>query len=372
MAHHEVNVLLRQRVKRCSLRKNSADHLMCHLAAAFLVGTLGITEEDPGAQFSVVVTLDGNRICKFAASVCENHRKQLRKLFSSKQAVQSVEYLCHGSGGIAVSEKSEHELAVCKEQCQQDFSTFPALHGVHLDNGDIRVLGYKGEIILIASPDVALLIYPQRLLAFPCPVTNLSRKVKIADREKPGVYVVVDRLFIQHDLIGITGTDMVDGLSLLYQRRNDFVNSLQLIGRDGKPLPGFAADSFILFLGGFCLIDFLAEAAGVACFTAVAHIRRTFQLLAELLLKFFAMPVASAVTGRTWFALFPGAAGTQISGVFTGKTMFTGVELTAAFLDNEVATYFFGNRCGVLTDDSTDLLETGAVTKRFFNFDAFT
>ena len=165
---------------------------------------------------------------------------------------------------------------------------------------------------------------------------------------------------------------MMDRLALLYQRRNDFVNSLQFIVRDGKPLSGFAANSFILLLGCFGFIDFFAETAGVACFTAVAHIRRTFQLLTIFFLEFRAMLVASAVTGCTWLAPFPTTAGTQISGVFTGKPMLAWIKFAAAFLDNEVAAHFLGNRCGVLADDSADLLEAGAVTKGFFNFNAFT
>lgn len=111
---------------------------------------------------------------------------------------------------------------------------------------------------------------------------------------------------------------------------------------------------------------------GIPYFTAVAHIRRMLQLFTVFLFKFFAIPVASAVTSCSGFAPFPGAAGAQISGVLAGKTMFTGGELPAAFLANEVAAYFLGNRCSILADDSADLLEVGAVTKDFFNFNAFT
>ena len=59
VAHHKGHVILNQIVKTCSLLQHAADHFMCNLNAALLVGALRIAVEDSGSALSVSSKLDG-------------------------------------------------------------------------------------------------------------------------------------------------------------------------------------------------------------------------------------------------------------------------------------------------------------------------
>lgn len=62
MAHHQVDVILCQVVEAGSLGKHTANHLVCDLAAALLIGALRITVEHSGSDHSILIALDGQRV----------------------------------------------------------------------------------------------------------------------------------------------------------------------------------------------------------------------------------------------------------------------------------------------------------------------
>ena len=67
--HHQIDFLLGQLLERRALGEDSADHFMCHFASTLLVGTLRVTIEHAGTDFSIPIAFYPQRISKFAAPV---------------------------------------------------------------------------------------------------------------------------------------------------------------------------------------------------------------------------------------------------------------------------------------------------------------
>ena len=72
MTHHQRNIFLFQVIKRFAFRKYAANEFMSYFNPAFLVGTLRITVEHSGSAFAFFVKLNGERISKLTATVCQN------------------------------------------------------------------------------------------------------------------------------------------------------------------------------------------------------------------------------------------------------------------------------------------------------------
>ena len=45
-------------------------------------------------------------------------------------------------------------------------------------------------------------------------IRDLSWKIQVSGRKDAGIHIIIDGLFRKHDLVGIVGADMVDGLAL--------------------------------------------------------------------------------------------------------------------------------------------------------------
>ena len=73
---------------------------------------------------------------------------------------------------------------------------------------------------------MALLVDPYRFLLFSNAVTDLEGKVALPNSKKTSIDIVVNCLLIQHDQVNVIDTDLVNGLSLFDQRRDDAINSL--------------------------------------------------------------------------------------------------------------------------------------------------
>lgn len=48
-------------------------------------------------------------------------------------------------------------------------------------------------------------------------IRDLSGEVNVSGRKDAGIHIMIDGLFREHDLAGIVGADMVDGLALADQ-----------------------------------------------------------------------------------------------------------------------------------------------------------
>lgn len=138
MAHHEQNVALLQRIKGCTLWKNTADKFMCNLTAPLLVGALRIAIENSAPYLTELSTLNGHRIGKFAAPVRQDNWEQTAILFVPKGLIQPFKNFCDRPCRIPISQKRQHEVRVSEEYGQQHFASFAPLYRVNLHDGNIR------------------------------------------------------------------------------------------------------------------------------------------------------------------------------------------------------------------------------------------
>ena len=206
-------------VEGSALGKDPSDHLVCDLAGAFLVGALGIAEENAAAKLAGShVALNGQRIGKLAAPVGQDDRKERLKHLSAQDRVEGIEDLRDRPGGVVIPQEGEHELAIGEEDRKENLPAFAPFYRIHLNNGRVRIGAHVFEVVLVGPPQMALLVHANSLLLFAYAVTNLAWQIEVAHGEKTCFDVVVDRLLVQHDHVGVACADVVNGLSLADQR----------------------------------------------------------------------------------------------------------------------------------------------------------
>ena len=333
--------ILGEAIERSPFGENSADHFVGYLTGALLIGALGITKEDAAAELAGgYVALNGQRISKLAAPVGKDDRKERLKHFSAEDRVKGIEDFRHRSGCVVIPQKCEHEPAVGEEDGEQDFPAPSAFNGVHLDNSGVRIGGHVFKIILVGSPQVALFVYPNRFLLFADTVANFSRQVDVAHGEQTGVDVVVDRLLIQHDLVGVVRADMMNGLPLLNQWGDDVIDAPQFFRRGGDPLTAFAACGLVLFLRSLGVIQVTAKRAAISFFATITDIRRLLVLWAELLFEVFADFEAGNAAFGAVLGPFVLAGNADIPAVFTDIPVTAGIAPAAAVFDDEMVSDF--------------------------------
>ena len=148
MAHHKVHISLGKVVKGSSFGEDTSDHLMCDLAGAFLVGALGIAEEDAGAKLAGGhVALNGEWIGKLAAPVSQDDREERLKHFSAQDRIEGIENLRDRSGGVVIPQEGEHELTIGEEDRKENLPAFATLYRIHLNNGSVRIGAHVFEVI---------------------------------------------------------------------------------------------------------------------------------------------------------------------------------------------------------------------------------
>ena len=121
MIHHEIDFVLGKELEGSAFGKHAADEFVSDLNAALLIRAPRITEEDARTQFpGRQVTFKGGRVCELAAAIGQDHREQLLKERYAQFLLKAVEDVRHRSGGIGVSEKSQHQVAVAEMQGKQN------------------------------------------------------------------------------------------------------------------------------------------------------------------------------------------------------------------------------------------------------------
>lgn len=356
VAHHKVNISLGKMVKGSSFGKNTSDHLMCDLAGAFLVGALGIAEEDAGAKLAGGhVALDGEWIGKFAAPVGQDDREERLKHLSAQDRIEGIENLRDRSGGVVIPEEGKHELTIGEEDRKENLPAFASFYRIHLDNGSVRIGTHVFEVILVGSPQMALFVHANSFLLFAYAVTNLAWQIEVAHGEKTCLDVIVDRLLVQHDHVGVACADVVNGLPLPDQRRDDVVDAAQLFRRDCDSLAAFAARGFVFFLCSLGVIQMTAKWADVPFFAAVTDIRRFPVLRAEFLLEVFTDLVAGDTAFSAILRPFVVTGRTDIPTVLAGASVKAGIAAASAVLDDEMVSHFLGDRRRIFSETRSDL-----------------
>ena len=105
---------------------------------------------------------------------------------------------------------AHHQRTAPKVDGKEDLSAFAAFDRVHLNDSDIRVGSDEFPEVIVGASDMAPLIDADRLFLLANPVTKFPGEVDVSDGKKPCIDVVVDGLFIKHDVIGILDAYVMD------------------------------------------------------------------------------------------------------------------------------------------------------------------
>jgi len=286
----------------------------------------------------------------FFGIVRQDDRKQFDKYFVSQQFIKPVENLCDALGGVVITDEGKHQRAGSEVNREEYLAALASLNGVHLHYGNVRVSSNEFLEVIVGASYMTLLIDTDRFLLFANPVSYLPGEVDVSNRQKPCIDVVVDSLFIKHDVISIFDTYVMNRLSLLHEGSDDCINTLQFLLGYSKALTAFAAYCLVFLLGILGIIQMSLQLAAVPLRTSITNIRRfknsktmhLFEVRADFITGFRAGTTVLAVFLNTWFA--------DIFFVGAGLTMQTRVEGPLLF-DLEVSFDFLGYRRGILPQD---------------------
>ena len=107
---------------------------------------------------------------------------------------------------------------------QKTLSSDGTDHGIHLDDGCIRVLRKVIKEVLVAPSKAAALIDLVFLLLLSGTQPGLSGHVAVLDIKEVGIQVVVEGLLAAHDLVLMGNVDLMERLSPSDQRHDQSVD----------------------------------------------------------------------------------------------------------------------------------------------------
>ena len=108
--------------------------------------------------------------------------------------------------------------------CKKAFASDFADNAVHLDDMGLRFCLHELQKILIAPPYAAASVYFELRLLIPRTIFHLPWKVDVPDVKELGVYIVVKGLLAAHKLIYMIKIDLMERLTILYQRGDDGID----------------------------------------------------------------------------------------------------------------------------------------------------
>ena len=189
-----------------------------------------------------------------------------------QQFIKPVKDLYDASGGVVIANESKHQRATPEVDRKEHFSSFTAFNGIHLHNCNIGIGCNELLEVIVGASYMALLIDTYGFLLLADSVPDLPWEVDISDRQKSCIDVVVDGLFIKHDVIRILDAYVMDGLSLLHKGSNDRINTLQLFLGYGKALTAFTANCLVFLLGILGIIQMPLKLTPVSLCTSITDV----------------------------------------------------------------------------------------------------
>ena len=210
MRKYQVNILLLKVIKGLAFRQNASNQFMSDFNAALLIGSAGIAVENKAAKLTVFILLDRDWVAELTATVRQNHGKELTIGFPPKRGIEVVEHIQNRTGGVAVTQESEKQIAVLEEHGQKDLAAFAANDRVHLDNGDIGIVCHKRREILVGAPFIAVSIDFQLRRSPSRTHPDDAGTIHLVSVEQTGVQIIVGGLFADHQLVCIIHKSMMN------------------------------------------------------------------------------------------------------------------------------------------------------------------
>ncbi len=159
-------------------------------------------------------------------------------------------------------------------------------------------------------------------------------------------------------------------MPLLYQRRDDVIDTFQLFRCDCEALAAFTANSLVLLLGIPGVIEMPLKLTAGAFLTAVTDIGRFPSFETDQLFKVRAALVAGHGTASAAFAIGKLAFGADIPVMRAGAAMGAGIKGTV-FDHLVMPADFLGDSRRILADQFSDLFEREAFPQGYFNSNSF-
>lgn len=243
---------------------------------------------------------------------------------------------------------------------------------IHLDNGTVRPSGEEGLEILEGAPYPAGLINLKRIMSgFARLIGYFSGEIDVSGGKDTSVNVIVNRLFREHDFRGIRDTDMVYGLSLFEERRDESIELECFLFVQADAGPGFRTDKFVFLLGGRSGIKMLFESTFMSVRTAVTDIRGLGEGGTVLLKIVRAMKMAFGAEG----AFLKGTGRVRAkAGNGAAKTVGTVIERAseaARLFENEMGTDFLRDGSAIPSQSSGNGFEGSGLVKHGFDSSSF-
>lgn len=96
---------------------------------------------------------------------------------------------------------------------------------------------HEVQVVLISAPTPAVPVYGERLAAFSGAITHFARQIDVSGCQDALVYVLANGSFAAKDIVGLGSANVMDGLLLLYQWGNYFIQPLKIGFSKGNSFP---------------------------------------------------------------------------------------------------------------------------------------
>ena len=369
VVHHEGHAALCEVVKGPPLGEDPPDQLVVDLDGAFLVRAAGVAVEDmgPAPGRAVRPELHRPRVGELTAVVREDDGEKPFKRLPAHRMVEGVPGIRYGFRRVRITEEGQHEVRVHEMDGEQHLPAPCADDRVHLDHVGVGMPLHEGLEIPVGPAAPAGAVHLELRLLVTGAVFHLTREVDVPHVKEAGIDIVIEGLLAAHELVPVGLIDLVDGLAVADERRDQGIDpaQLQLIGEDSRPALGevlAAADMGLigmvepLFQGTLIQpVAAIADIGGLGPGGAGLFLETAAGIVAQAACAAPASRLAGAPEGA--HVLFH--AGASVPACIVGMAGATGLLLKGILLD------LLGDGGPVLMDGHPDPAEGGMFLEAF-------
>ena len=257
------------------------DELMVLLDASLLMGSHGIAVIGAASSCTCSGAFQDIRMLELRSVIRKDKREHLPEDTQPKEVLKIVDDFCHAVLSLAVHKECQHQLGLPEIECQKDPPTFDRLNDIHLHHGGIRVGFHVGREVRIGPSYAISLIKRCLVLLSALLVADLARKIDVPEGEQRKIAVGVEGALGDPQSLPVRAVDMVDGLTPLDERSQQFIQKRNLVLGGIDALPGGDERLLVSLLGRQCPVVIPVCRAALLLFACVADVWDPDELLAD-------------------------------------------------------------------------------------------
>ena len=152
----QIDVFLRKRVKGSSGGNNAAKEGVIVFDVGFLIGSVGVAEEERGFFKARGVVFKSEDVGKLAAVIGQDQREQVAKddAVMKKDRLKVSDFSGGFRSGFVVKKDTEHEGKVNELKSHDDLTSDPTDNGIHLSDRKGRIILAKSDEVLKRAADL--------------------------------------------------------------------------------------------------------------------------------------------------------------------------------------------------------------------------